>query len=85
MREAFRLNKPWPRGWDLVVGPKTATSSGKSKRSPVAAAAQSDKLGLRLAAAGLFPPAFDPLQADLLDTARKIGVLRKGKDGSSIK
>lgn len=21
-REAFRTNKPWPRGWDLVVTPK---------------------------------------------------------------
>ncbi|MBK8575325.1 MAG: ribonuclease P protein component [Elusimicrobia bacterium] len=22
-REAFRTHKPWPRGWDLVVTPKT--------------------------------------------------------------
>ncbi len=47
-REAFRIHKPWPRGWDLVVGPK----------SP-----------------GPFPPAFGLLRDDLLDAARKLGVI----------
>jgi ribonuclease P protein component len=49
-REAFRNNKPWPRGWDLVVAPKTP---------------------------GPFPPAFAPLRDDLLETTRKLGVLKE--------